>query len=104
VQLVAELWTSLGYMAEATVDPTTGHPVIRKHNCAVRAVAERYPEVCAEEQAFIAELLGEPVVRTQHILAGCNACEYLVRVRADASPPGDLVAADPPIAAAVGPA
>ena len=80
VQLVAELWTSLGYMAEAGTDPATGAPVLRKHNCAVRAVAERWPEVCATEQAFIAELVGEPVTRTAHILAGCNACEYRVAV------------------------
>jgi DeoR family suf operon transcriptional repressor len=80
VQLVAELWTSLGYMAEATVD-ADGRPVLRKHNCAVRAVAERFPEVCATEQAFIAELLGEAVGRSQHILGGCNACEYVVQLR-----------------------
>lgn len=95
VQLVAELWTSLGYMAEASRDPATGLPVIRKHNCAVRAVAERYPEVCATEQAFIAELLGEPVVRARHILAGCNACEYLVQVRAAAAPAGAPPTTDP---------
>jgi DeoR family transcriptional regulator, suf operon transcriptional repressor len=78
VQLVSELWTSLGYMAEADVEEGTGLPVLRKHNCAIRAVAERYPEVCATEAEFIAELIGEPVERRQHILAGCNTCEYVV--------------------------
>lgn len=78
VQLVAELWTSLGYMAEAGVDTATGLPVLRKHNCAIRAVAEQYPEVCATEAAFIAEVLGVPSERRQHILAGCNTCEYVV--------------------------
>lgn len=105
VQLVAELWTSLGYMAEATTDAATGLPAIVKHNCAVRAVAERYPEVCATEQAFIAELLGEPVVRARHILAGCNACEYVVQVRAAATrtavPPDDPSAATAPLAGTV---
>jgi DeoR family transcriptional regulator, suf operon transcriptional repressor len=81
VQLVAELWSSLGYMTEADVDAATGRPVLRKHNCAIRAVAERFPEVCATEQAFINELLGETAERRAHILNGCNACEYVVQPR-----------------------
>jgi DeoR family transcriptional regulator, suf operon transcriptional repressor len=78
VQLVAELWTSLGYMAEADVDADSALPVLRKHNCAIRAVAEEYPEVCETEAEFIAEAIGVPIERRQHILAGCNTCEYVV--------------------------
>ncbi len=78
VQLLAELWTSLGYMAEADVDAGSGQPVLRKHNCAIRAVAEQYPEICATEAAFIADVLGVPAERRQHILAGCNTCEYVL--------------------------
>ncbi|HYW50412.1 MAG TPA: helix-turn-helix domain-containing protein [Gemmatimonadaceae bacterium] len=78
VQLVAELWTSLGYMAEADVDGESGLPVLRKHNCAIRAVAEQYPEICATEAAFIGEVIGVPAERRRHILAGCNTCEYVV--------------------------
>jgi DeoR family suf operon transcriptional repressor len=78
VQLLAELWTSLGYMAEADVDADSGLPVLRKHNCAIRAVAEQYPEICATEASFIAEVIGIPAERRQHILAGCNTCEYVV--------------------------
>lgn len=78
VQLVAELWTSLGYMAEADVDEETGLPVLRKHNCAIRAVAEQYPEVCATEAAFIADVIGVPAERREHILAGCNTCVYVL--------------------------
>jgi DeoR family transcriptional regulator, suf operon transcriptional repressor len=78
VQLVAELWTSLGYMAEADVDEVTGLPVLRKHNCAIRAVAEQYPEVCATEAEFIAEVIGVSAERREHILAGCNTCVYVL--------------------------
>ncbi|MCC7052393.1 MAG: helix-turn-helix domain-containing protein [Gemmatimonadaceae bacterium] len=78
VQLVAELWTSLGYMAEADVEEGTGLPLLRKHNCAIRAVAERYPEVCATEAEFIAEVVGVAAARRQHILAGCNTCVYVM--------------------------
>jgi len=65
-------------MAEADVDAESGLPVLRKHNCAIRAVAEQYPEICAIEASFIAEVIGIPVERRQHILAGCNTCEYVV--------------------------
>lgn len=78
VQLIAELWTSLGYMAEADVDDETGLPVLRKHNCAIRAVAEKYPEVCATEVEFIAAVIGVAPERRQHILSGCNSCEYVL--------------------------
>jgi DeoR family transcriptional regulator, suf operon transcriptional repressor len=84
VQLVAELWSSMGYMAEADTDDATGLPVLRKHNCAIRAVAERYPEVCATEAAFMERVLGEPVSRREHILAGCHRCEYVVGVAPEA--------------------
>jgi len=72
---LAELLTSLGYMAES--HPVSGSlPVLTEHNCAIRLVAERFPEVCAAEQRFIADLLGAPVTRQAHIAKGANCCEY----------------------------
>src|SRR4030095_14424954 len=50
---LAELLTSLGYMAES--HPVSGSlPVLTEHNCAIRLVAERVPEGCAAEQRVIA--------------------------------------------------
>ena len=77
VQLLAELMSGEGYMAVAERD-AGGETVLRQHNCAIRAVAERIPEVCAAEARFLAEVLGAPVERRRHMLAGCNACEYRV--------------------------
>ena len=74
---LAELLTSLGYMAEA--HPGSGAlPVLTEHNCAIRVIAERFPEVCAAEERFIADLLGAPVTRQAHIAKGANCCEYCV--------------------------
>ena len=74
---LAELLTSLGYMAES--HPVSGSlPVLTEHNCAIRLVAERFPEVCAAEQRFIADLLGAPVTRQAHIAKGANCCEYCI--------------------------
>ena len=80
-QLVAELRSSQGYMAEATAVPaaagTQGTVTVREHHCAVRDVVARFPEICAAEQELLEELLGVPVVRTQYIPAGCAVCEYV---------------------------
>jgi DeoR family transcriptional regulator, suf operon transcriptional repressor len=84
-QLVAELRSSQGYMAEVV---TTGADEARllEHHCAIRDVAEEFPEICAAEQELIERLLGVSVERTGHILSGCSACEYVVRA-APAAPP-----------------
>lgn len=74
-QLVAELRSSQGYMAEAAGDD--GAVTVREHHCAVRDVVARFPEICAAEQELLEELLGVPVVRTQYIPAGCAVCEYV---------------------------
>jgi DeoR family transcriptional regulator, suf operon transcriptional repressor len=79
---LAELLTSLGYMAEAR--PVVGAlPVLTEHNCAIRLIAERFPEVCAAEERFIADLLGAPVTRQAHIAKGANCCEYCIAIETE---------------------
>lgn len=53
---------------------------LTEHNCAVRAVAERFPEICAAEERFLRAALGAAVDLRAHVLtAGCSACEYQVQ-------------------------
>ncbi|MGQ0537467.1 MAG: helix-turn-helix transcriptional regulator, partial [Gemmatimonadaceae bacterium] len=78
---LAELLSSLGYMAEADAARLT------EHNCAIRAVAERFPEVCAAEASFLEEWLGAHVERTQHIASGATCCEYCIQSRAAQTTP-----------------
>jgi len=66
-----------GFMAEWTEAP--GGFRLTEHHCAVRAVAERFPEICEAEAKFLREVLSAPVEREAHILHGCSACEYSVR-------------------------
>ena len=73
---VARLLTEDGYMAEADASSASGRLI--EHNCAVQAVAERFPEICAAEARFLSAVLGAEVQRQEHILSGCNACEYRV--------------------------
>lgn len=75
--LLAELLTARGYMASAAPDEH-GDVVLRKHNCAVREAAERFPELCPAEMRFMEGVLGARLERRSHILSGCNTCEYRV--------------------------
>lgn len=77
LRVVARALSEEGYMAEAVA--VDGIAVLTEHNCAIPAVAERFPEICAAEAKFLAGVLGAEVERTGHILKGCPACEYRVR-------------------------
>lgn len=74
-QRLAQLLTSLGYMAEASEGDSA---MLREHNCAIRAVIERFPEICIAEKRFLEEVLGTHVTRQTHIAAGANCCEYCI--------------------------
>ena len=79
VPLVAELLTSKGYMAEALEVSVPGEPAmltLRIHNCAMREIADRFPETCSAEAKFVERLLGVPLVRGAHRLQGCGRCDY----------------------------
>ena len=52
-----------------------------------RAVAERFPEVCAAEEEFLQTVLGAAVERRTHIVQGCNACQYHVSFNPPAPAP-----------------
>ena len=80
-QLLAELLTSHGYMAESDGAPNGAETFIREHNCVLRAVAEQFPEVCVAEERFLAEFLGAVVERRKHIASGASCCEYCVSER-----------------------
>jgi predicted ArsR family transcriptional regulator len=94
---VARLLTEEGYMAEASANTSSG--ILIEHNCAIQAVAERFPEICAAEARFLAAVLGAEVDRQEHILSGCSACEYRVRFTSPgpaATPPAGASARQSP--------
>ena len=78
MEIVTRMRAVDGYMAEwHAAGP--GQATLREHNCAIHAIAERFPEICAAERRFLEELLGATVERRSHILGGCTACEYHVQ-------------------------
>jgi len=80
LQAVAHALSDEGYMAEGSAGAMVG--TLIEHNCAISAVAERFPEICAAEARFLADVLGAEVDRREHILSGCPACEYHIRFAA----------------------
>jgi len=80
---LARLLSEEGYMAEVQVQEGPAgdtRVVLTEHNCPIPAIAGRFPEMCAAEAKYLADVLGAEVERTGHILSGCPACEYRVRL------------------------
>lgn len=75
-----------GFMAEWQVGEGAGGFRLTEHHCAIRAVAERFPEICAAEVRFLEAALSAVVHREAHMLDGCTACEYHVRFGPPAEP------------------
>jgi len=73
---IARVLTEAGYMAEWAQEE--GAFRLSELNCAIPAVAERFPEVCAAEAKFLQTVLAADVERLAHIPSGCNACEYAI--------------------------
>lgn len=76
LQRLVRMLSEEGYMAEWNT--RDGNLRLAEHNCAIRSVAERYPEVCAAERRFLTEVLAAQVERRTHITEGSNACEYSI--------------------------
>ena len=79
LELVTRAMADEGFMTEWRETPETTDVV--SHNCALLAVAERFPELCEAERRFLTRTLDAAVDRVLHILNGCGACEYSVRFR-----------------------
>ncbi len=86
--IVAAARTAEGYMAEGAATFCCGS--LTEHHCALRAVSERFPEICAAEERFLERTLGGTIERRQHLLSGDGACQYTVRFR----PPADAAVTD----------
>jgi DeoR family suf operon transcriptional repressor len=78
VAAVAAFLSREGFMADWSLE--SGELKIAERNCAMHAVAARFPEICDSELSFLQELLGAELERQQHIVSGCNSCEYSINV------------------------
>ncbi len=79
VAILTELLDEQGYLAdfEAVSDD---HFRINLHNCAIWAVANRYPQACAAELDYLRALIPEASVqRVTHKTNGAHTCAYDIR-------------------------
>ena len=76
VEAVVRLLSQQGYMAAWSEE--AGTVKLAQHNCAVRAAAEQFPEICAAEVDFLREILESEVRRDSYIPEGCNSCQYSI--------------------------
>lgn len=86
LELVARILVDEGYMA--AWQDADGAVRLTEHNCAIKAVAERFPEICELEERFLRDVLIAGVERHRHILTGCQACEYSIHFP-ERGPDGD---------------
>ncbi len=86
LERVAGILEEGGYMA--AWGETAGGMMLTEHHCAIKAVAERFPEICELEERFLREVLAAGVERTSHILNGCQVCEYSIHFP-ERGPDGD---------------
>lgn len=79
VAILTELLDEQGYLADFEA-VTAGHFRINLHNCAIWAVANRYPQACAAELDYLRALIPEASVqRVTHKTNGAHTCAYDIR-------------------------
>jgi DeoR family suf operon transcriptional repressor len=76
VEAVVDFLTEQGFMAAWTVEDDQLR--LAEHNCAMRDVAEQFPEICQAEVDFLREVLEREIRRDSYIPDGCNACQYSI--------------------------
>lgn len=78
VRAVAKQFNDRGYVTD--VEPLDdGSFRIVEHNCPIRGVAERFPQVCREELRVYTEVTGGTVEKSGcHIASGDAFCEYRI--------------------------
>jgi DeoR family transcriptional regulator, suf operon transcriptional repressor len=79
VAILTELLDEQGYLADFEA-VTDGHFRINLHNCAIWAVANRFPQACAAELDSLRALIpGARVQRVSHKTNGAHTCAYDIR-------------------------
>jgi len=73
--MVTRLLAEEGFMPEWRVAPD-GADIVLLHNCPLRCIADRLPEVCAAETRFLSMVFGVPMERHEHREGAAGACEY----------------------------
>lgn len=74
---LARIRDAEGYLCDTEKNGRTLPDIVERH-CPIAEVSERWPEVCRMEAELFGRVLGLPVKREQHMLAGDRCCRYRV--------------------------
>lgn len=86
VAILTELLDEQGFLADSE-HVSAGHFRINLHNCAIWAVANRYPQACASELDYLRGLIPEArVQRVTHKTSGAHTCAYDIRFHSAPAP------------------
>ena len=77
LRVLAALRDGEGYACETERNGGPRPDLVERH-CPVASLAERWPEVCRNEEEVFGRALGIPVARTEHMLSGDRCCRYRV--------------------------
>jgi DeoR family suf operon transcriptional repressor len=86
-EVVARVLDAEGYMATWVAAATGG--LLTEHHCPHRLIAERFPEVCAAEEKFLAQVFGAPIERRSRMAGGCGTCSYRIALEGDRDDVGE---------------
>lgn len=81
---LAVVMLDAGYEAEAEAEAAE----VVAHNCVFHHLAERYPQVCDFDLAFMRAATGAAVVHTECMVRGGRVCRFRLEAPAAADPPG----------------
>lgn len=88
VAVLTGLLDDQGYLANFEA-VTPGHFRLSLHNCAIWAVANRFPQACAAELDYVRALIPEATVqRVTHKTNGAHSCAYDIRFDTVSVAPG----------------
>lgn len=76
LEAIVDFLSQQGFMAAWTSEGDQLR--LAEHNCAMRDVAEQFPEICQAEAEFLRDVLQSEIQRDAYIPDGCNACEYSI--------------------------
>jgi DeoR family suf operon transcriptional repressor len=79
---IARVLADAGFLATWTPTDTGGELTAR--HCPHLLVAERFPELCRAEEAYLARAFDAPVERQSRIAGGCGCCTYRITLEPDA--------------------
>jgi predicted ArsR family transcriptional regulator len=81
IRALSGIMRDLGYQS-GSVDPANEKlPAIEATNCVFHSLAQRYPEVCYFDLAFMSEIVGRDAIHDECMVRGGSVCRFKFKER-----------------------